>query len=77
MQWKWNEVKPGLFRLEPSPGHVYECERVNYRSGNYFARHNGRMMRTGRNKTYRQPLGVCKNMCERHHLMNTMGGEVS
>lgn len=72
---KWRETKPGLYRWEPEPGTVYECERINYRSQNYFMRINGTTHRTGRNKTYRAILADCKAICERHYEMNNNGGE--
>jgi len=71
----WEVTKAGLHRWEPAPGKVYECERVNYRSGNYFARINGKTVRTARNSTYRAVLEDCKLMCEQHYMVNNTGGE--
>lgn len=72
----WVEVKPGAFRWEPAPGHVYECERVNGRSSRHFARHNRVVLRTPRGSTFRGSIEDCKALCERHHEVNTIGGEV-
>ena len=72
----WRVIRLGLHRWEPAPGHVYQCERVNLHSLNYFVHINEKTMRTPGNKFWRASLAECKATCERHYEMNTMGGEV-
>jgi len=73
----WLEMQPGKFQWEPAPGKVYTCTRVSnhYKGTRHFARLNGTTLGTTQQPMFMGSLDKCKELCEKHHQMNSMGGE--